>query len=105
MTIKIDGSDNTLMPTMTTGNKVIIKTLSDVVYIPTEAVRTGSDGIPFVYTKNKTKQIVIPGDSNDKFMVIQQGLKPGEKIYLSPPENSDKFRVEGEDLISILKTG
>jgi HlyD family secretion protein len=105
VTIKIDGSDNTLMPTMTTGNKVIIKTLSDVVYIPTEAVRTGSDGIPFVYTKNKTKQIVIPGDSNDKFMVIQQGLKPGEKIYLSPPENSDKFRIEGEDLISILKAG
>jgi len=105
VTIKIDGSDNTLMPTMTTGNKVIVKTLTDVVFIPTEAVRTGSDGIPFVYTKNKTKQIVIPGDSNDKFMVIQQGLKPGEKIYLSPPENSDQFRVEGEDLINILKTG
>ncbi len=105
VSIKIDGSDNTLMPTMTTGNKVIVKTLTDVVYIPTEAVRTGSDGIPFVYTKNKTKQIVIPGDSNDKFMVIQQGLKPGEKIYLSPPENSDQFRVEGEDLINILKTG
>lgn len=103
VTIKVDGSDLTLRPTMTTSNKVIIKTLSDVVYIPTEAVRTGSDGIPFVYTKNNTKEIVIPGDANDKFIVIQQGLKPGEKVYLATPENSDKFRVEGEDLISILK--
>jgi HlyD family secretion protein len=105
VTIKIDGSDIMLRPTMTTSNKLIIKTLTDVVYIPTEAVITGSDGIPYVYTKNNTKKVVIPGDSNDKFIVIQQGLNPGEKVYLVTPENSEKFRIEGEELISILKAG
>ena len=101
--IKIDGSDASLRPTMTTGNKIIIKTFNDVIYIPTEAVNTGADGIPFVYTKNKTKKIVIPGDSNEKFIVIEQGLKPGEKIYLAQPPDPEKFRMEGEELIKTVK--
>ncbi len=101
--VKIDGSDPTLRPTMTTGNKVIVKTISNVVYIPTEAVNTGADGIPFVYTKNKLKKIVVPGDSNEKYIIIEQGLKPGEKVYLSPPEEAEKFRLQGEDLIQAAK--
>jgi HlyD family secretion protein len=103
--VRLDGSDPTLRPTMTTGNRVIVKTISNVVYIPTEAVVTGSDGIPFVYTRNKIKKIVIPGDSNEKYIVIQQGLKSGEKVYLSIPENSDKFKVEGQELLDILNGG
>lgn len=101
--IKIDGSDPALRPTMTTGNKVIVKTIKDAVFIPTEAVNTGSDGIPFVYTKNKLKKIVVPGDSNEKFIVIEKGLKPGEKIYLARPEDADKFRLDGEELIGTIK--
>lgn len=101
--IKIDGSDPALRPTMTTGNKVIVKTLSDVVFIPTEAVNTGADGIPFVYTKNKTKKIVIPGDSNEKYIVIEQGLKPGEKVYLAQPPDPEKYRIEGEEIIKVAK--
>ncbi len=98
--IRIDGSDPALRPTMTTGNKVVVKTFSNVVYIPTEAVHTGADGIPFVYTKNHTRQIIKPGDSNDKFIVIEQGLKPGERIYLIQPEDGEKFRMVGEELIT-----
>lgn len=101
--VKIEGSDPSLRPTMTTGNKVIVKTINQVVFIPTEAVNTGPDGIPFVYTKNKLKKIVVPGDSNEKYIVIEQGLKPGEKVYLSPPEEAEKFRLEGEDLIQTAK--
>lgn len=98
--IRIDGSDPALRPTMTTGNKVVVKTFSNVVYIPTEAVHTGADGIPFVYTKNHTRQIIKPGDSNDKFIVIEQGLKPGERIFLIQPEDGEKFRMVGEELIT-----
>jgi hypothetical protein len=88
---------------MTTGNKVLIKTINDAVFIPIEAVQTGTDSIPFVYTKNKTKQIVIPGDSNEKNIVIEQGLNPGQVVYLMQPENVDGFRLEGEELKSIIK--
>ncbi|HZK62184.1 MAG TPA: efflux RND transporter periplasmic adaptor subunit, partial [Anaerovoracaceae bacterium] len=45
--IKVDGSDPALRPSMTTGNKIIIKTYNDAVYVPTECVQTGSDSIPF----------------------------------------------------------
>ena len=101
--IKVDGSDPILRPTMTTGNKIIIKTYNDAVYIPTECVQTGSDSIPFVYGKNKTKEIVILGESNEKNVIVEKGLEPGRIIYLIPPQNPEKFRLVGEDLISIIK--
>jgi len=101
--IKVDGSDPALRPSMTTGNKIIIKTFNDAVFIPTECVQTGPDSIPFVYEKNKTKQIVILGESNEKNVIVEQGLEPGTTIYLISPENPEKFRLVGENLASIIK--
>jgi hypothetical protein len=101
--IRIDGSDPALRPTMTTGNKIIIKTYSDAVYIPTECVQTGSDSIPFVYMKNKTKEIVILGESNEKNVIVEQGLKPGSPIYLTTPQDPQNFKLEGEELIPTIK--
>lgn len=99
--IKIDGSDPTLRPSMTTGNKIITKTISNAIFIPTECLHTGVDGVTFVYTKNGTKQIVIPGDSNEKNIVIEKGLKPGTLVYLIQPENTEKFKIEGKELVAL----
>jgi multidrug efflux pump subunit AcrA (membrane-fusion protein) len=101
--IKVDGSDPALRPSMTTGNKIIIKTFNDAVFIPTECVQTGSDSIPFVYEKKGAKQIVKLGESNEKNIIVEQGLEPGATIYLVPPEHPEKFRLVGENLISIIK--
>ena len=101
--IKVDGSDPSLRPSMTTGNKIIIKTYSDAVFIPTESVQTGADSIPFVYEKNKTKQIVVLGESNEKYIIVEKGLDPGTIIYLTSPEEPEKFRLVGEELVSHLK--
>jgi HlyD family secretion protein len=101
--IKIDGSNPAFRPTMTTGNKVIIKTIDDGVYIPFECVQTGTDSIPYVYTKDGTKQIVILGESNDKNIIIEQGLEPGKSVYLNLPEKPEKFRLAGDDLITIIR--
>ena len=60
--IKVDGSDPILRPSMTTGNKIITKTISDVIYIPLESVQAGTDSIPFVYLKNGNKQVVVLGE-------------------------------------------
>ena len=51
---------------MTTGNKIIVTTVKDAIYVPIECVQAGADSIPFVYTKKGTKQIVLLGDSNEK---------------------------------------
>jgi hypothetical protein len=96
--VKIDGSDPTIRPSMTTSNKVIISTFSDVIYIPAECVHAGTDRVPFVYTKNKTKQIVVTGESNEKNIIIEKGLKPRQLVYIIQPENADEFKTEGEEL-------
>ncbi len=103
--IKVDGSDNTLRPAMTTWNRIIIKTVDNAVYIPTECVHTGSDSIPFVYKRNKTRQIVVLGDMNDKNVVVKQGLEPGTSIYVVPPEESSDFKLVGENLIPVIREG
>ena len=101
--IRVDGSDPALRPSMTTGNKIIIETFNDVVFIPTECVQAGADSIPFVYGKNRTKQIVVLGESNEKNVIVEQGLESGTIIYLIPPEEPQKFKLVGENLISIIK--
>jgi HlyD family secretion protein len=97
--VKIEGSDPALRPSMTTNNKVMIKSLEDVTYIPIECVHTGTDGIPFVYTKDKLKQVVSLGESNEEDVVINQGIKPGTQLYVSVPEKPEKFKLSGGDRI------
>ena len=53
--IKINRINFDLRPSMTTGNKILLKRINDAIYIPLECVQTGRDSIPFVYEKNKTK--------------------------------------------------
>jgi hypothetical protein len=101
--IEVDGSDPILKPSMTTGNKIITKTVSDVLYIPLECVQTGPDSIPFVYQKNGIKQIVVLGESNENNVVVEQGVEPGIQIYLSTPANTENFKLVGENLITIIK--
>ncbi|MDX9948425.1 MAG: efflux RND transporter periplasmic adaptor subunit [Bacteroidales bacterium] len=100
--VRLDGSDPDLRPAMTTSNKVIIQKYSDVIYIPTECVHAEADGIPFVYTKDKAKQIVVTGDSNEKHTIIEQGLKPKQAIYVLTPENAGDFIVRGEELKEVI---
>ncbi|OFY63934.1 MAG: hypothetical protein A2V64_04750 [Bacteroidetes bacterium RBG_13_43_22] len=101
--IKIDGSDYSLRPSMTTNNKIVINVLENVTYIPNECIHTGVDSIPVVYTKNRLKQVVVPGVSNDKEIVIEKGLEPGTVLYRVIPERVDKFRLAGEELIEIIQ--
>lgn len=101
--IRLDGSDFNLRPAMTTWNKIILKTIPDVISIPLECVFTGSDSIPFVYKKNKTRQVVVLGEMNDKNVIVEKGLEPSNEVYITPPENAASFRLVGENLISSAK--
>jgi multidrug efflux pump subunit AcrA (membrane-fusion protein) len=101
--IHVEGSDPDLRPSMTTGNKINIRTYDDVVYIPTECVQAGADSIPYVFLKNKTRQIVVTGESNDKNVIIEQGLEAGSLIYIIPPEDQENFRLRGKELISVTR--
>jgi len=100
--IDVNESDPILRPSMTSGNKIITKTISDVTYIPLESVQSGPDSIPFVYKKNGTRQIVVLGESNENNVIIEQGLEPGAQVYLSTPEKPESFKLVGEDLIAVI---
>lgn len=101
--IRVDGVNTELRPAMTTYNKIIINSFADVIFIPTECVHTDTDGITFVYKKNKTKQIVLLGEMNDKSVIIREGLEPGTPIYIVTPDEPDKFKLVGKDLIADLE--
>ncbi len=100
---KVDGSDPILRPSMTTGNQIITKTFSDVLYIPLETVFATPDSIPFVYKKDGTRQVVVLGESNENDVIVEQGLKEGDKLYLSIPPDAEKYKLQGEELIPVIK--
>jgi multidrug efflux pump subunit AcrA (membrane-fusion protein) len=98
--IRIDGTDMNLRPAMTTWNKIIINTIADAIFIPTECINAGTDSVTFVYTKRGNKQVVVVGEMNDKNIVVRDGLKPGDMVYTAQPEEPWKFKLTGEDLLS-----
>ena len=101
--VKINETDPMLRPSMTTSNKVITKSYDNVIYVPIESVQAGADNIPFVYTKEGFKQVVIPGETDDKNIIIEKGLAEGTSVFLSPPERSGKFKLAGNELIPIIR--
>jgi hypothetical protein len=101
--VEVDGSDPILRPSMTTGNKIITKTISNVIYIPLESVQAGADSIPFVFLKNGTRQVVVLGESNENNVVVEKGLDAGVPLYLSTPAEPGDFKLVGQELISVIK--
>lgn len=101
--IRIAGSDYSLRPSMTTSNKIIVDVLDNVTYIPNECIHTGTDSIPVVYTRNGLRQIVVPGKANDKEIVIEKGVRAGMVLYREIPQDPERFRLAGEELIEYLK--
>jgi len=101
--IDVNESDPILRPSMTSGNKIITKTINDVTYIPLESVQSGPDSIPFVYKKNGTRQIVVLGESNENNVIVEQGIDAETLVYLSTPEAPERFKHIGEELVAVIK--
>jgi hypothetical protein len=76
--------------------------MDSVLSIPLECVH-GDDSMTYVFKRNGTKQIVVLGDFNENEVIIEKGLKEGEKVYLSVPEGADEMKLEGEEYIAVIK--
>ncbi len=100
--IGVDQSDSIMRPAMTTSNQIVTNVYDEVLFVPLEAIHN-EDSLSFVYTKSGKKQIIIPGETNENYIIIEQGVEEGTEVYLSVPENAEKFKLAGEDLISIIK--
>ncbi len=90
--IQLNGTDSVLRPGMTTKNRIITETIDSALFVPIECVHN-NDSVSFVFTDHR-KQQVLTGKSNDENIIIRDGLKKGEKVYLYPPEGAEtwKFR-------------
>jgi hypothetical protein len=47
--------------------------------------------------------VVVLGESNENDVIVEQGLSKGDRLYLTTPEDADKFKLRGEDLIEIVR--
>jgi HlyD family secretion protein len=101
--VKLDNTDPILRPSMTTGNQIITKSFPNVIFIPLEAVYAAPDSIPYVYTKDGRKQIVVLGESNEDQVIVEQGVVAGETLHLLQPVDSDSYKVTGDELIETIR--
>lgn len=92
ISVQIHESDTTLRPGMTTSNKIIAEVLTDVIFIPVEAVHSQGDSLTYVLAKDggsSVRQEVLLGKSNSDEVVVLNGLDEGSTIYLSDPDNME----------------
>jgi HlyD family secretion protein len=82
--ILLGQSDNLLRPAMTSGNRIIVKTIENAVFVPISCIQYEGDKT-FVYLESKKKQEVITGESNESEVIIKEGLNPGDIVYLDSP--------------------
>lgn len=88
VTILINESDPVLRPAMTTSNAIIANEVTEALFIPLEAVHVANDSINYVYLHNGTKQEIKLGLANANEVIVDLGLKEGERVYLSMPKGS-----------------
>lgn len=91
--IKVHEFDSILRPAMTTKNVIITSVIPKVLFLPIECVQN-SDNISFVYmVRHKVKQQVKTGLTNENQIIIKEGLKQGDEVYLSPPEDAANWHL------------
>lgn len=100
--IELNEHDSILRPSMTTSNSILTKVYDDVLFVPLEAVRA-NDSLSYVFTKNKERQLVVLGEANENFIIIEQGLEEGDKLYLSSPDDPESFKFTGMELMDIIR--
>lgn len=92
--IQVNEFDSILRPAMTTKNVITTGVVPKSLFLPIESVHT-ADSITFVYLADKNiRKQVKTGQTNENQIIILQGLKKDDEVYLSPPENATGWRLE-----------
>jgi membrane fusion protein, multidrug efflux system len=89
---QFDNSDNALFPNQFVNARLLVKTLKDVVTVPTSAIQRGSPGT-YVYVVNSNSTVsvrqiktgVVDGDLTE----VKSGLTAGERVVI---DGTDRLR-------------
>ncbi|MFI1773224.1 efflux RND transporter periplasmic adaptor subunit [Thalassobellus citreus] len=89
--IKLNTTNNSIKPGMTTSNRILTNLKKDVLMLPLEAIFS-KDSISYTYLKSgysiKKKQVKL-GLSNNEVVIIEKGLEENDIVYLNKPEDTD----------------
>jgi len=94
--IQVNEHDSILRPAMTTKNTIITSTVKNVLYVPIESVHS-KDKSSYVFIQNGrsiSKQEVKTGRSNENEIIIEKGLKEGDVVFLTVPENAEDLTLK-----------
>jgi multidrug efflux pump subunit AcrA (membrane-fusion protein) len=97
--VAIDGVYEWLKPGMSAKVDIRVKELTNVVYVPIQAV-VPINGKQVCYLANghtPEEREVEVGDFNDEFIEIKKGLKEGERVLLRAPEGTGKEAAQPEE--------
>lgn len=84
-----------IRPGMTASATVLCEEIPDALQVPVQAVYAhGDKNYCFVFANDKWEARPVEcGSTNDKFYVINSGLKPGESVAMNPRRYVDQVRL------------
>jgi len=94
--IKLNEGDTNIRPGMTTSNRILISKEENVLTVPLEAIFS-KDSVSYTYVKTGLsieKREVELGDSNVDAVVIKNGLKEKDVVYLSKPVGLEEKSIK-----------
>ncbi len=85
--LDIKGTDPMLKPGMTTSSEIVMETLPRVLYVPIESVfEKNGKTIAYAVNGSSPEPVTIKiGPKNSNYIVVESGLKAGEKVTLTDP--------------------
>tara|TARA_R110000868_G_scaffold28633_2_gene107228 strand:- start:95491 stop:96732 length:1242 start_codon:yes stop_codon:yes gene_type:complete len=95
VSIKLNESNTSIRPGMTTSNRILIQKEKDVLMIPLEAVYS-KDSISYVYIDSGfsiDKRQIELGDSNEDVIIVKSGLKEKDVVYLTKPKGLEEKSI------------
>ncbi len=94
--ILMDKTSEKLLPGMTVSCRIIVDRLEDVFFIPLEALNVDNK-MSYVYARsgnNYKKKEVVPGPSNNDYIIIEEGISGDEVLAMSDPFTEEEFLTD-----------
>jgi HlyD family secretion protein len=105
--IKIKQRSEKLKPGMTTGNKMIVREIPNVIFIPIESIFE-KNGKKIVFVKNGSdfdEREVEVGEKGEDYIIIRSGLRVGEEVALTDPFEKAEMKTDTETKTNVQIPG
>ncbi|MBA60968.1 MAG: hypothetical protein CMJ76_01260 [Planctomycetaceae bacterium] len=93
-------NEDGLKPGMSAEVEVVLAEYEDVLYVPVSAILETEAG-HFCWIEQLTgkakRQRVILGESNDVYVIVEQGIKEGDQVLLNPLEMLEQTEIASTD--------